>query len=369
RPAAAFPGAASGPGRRISYLNLGRSLIRVQLVLDLMSNCGQPGKSGCAGTRTRFNSAARIGSVPGPTRTAVVTGAASGLGQASAERLARDGVDVVTLDIAPGADVQLDVTDAEAVRDAAGRIGPVDILINSAGVIGPNRLLWEIADHEWARTMAVNVTGTFNLCRAFVPRMREKGWGRIVNMASMAGKDGNPELSAYSASKAAVIALTKSLGKELATTGVLVNAVAPAVIETPMLATTSPEVLAHLTSLIPMRRLGRGGGVPKRGAWLPWDRCSSPPGAVYDISGGRATYCRVARPRATGRGRSWLAASVVDDDLPGDVPLPRGGRGVVDVTQLQPRGDHALGVRAASPPQAEQPGVVAPDVGRAVERA
>ena len=204
---------------------------------------------------------ARIGSVPGPARTAVVTGAASGLGQASAERLARDGVDVVTLDIAPGADVQLDVTDAEAVRDAAGRIGPVDILVNSAGVIGPSRPLWEIADHEWARTMAVNVTGTFNLCRAFVPQMRDRGWGRIVNLASMAGKDGNPELSAYSASKAAVIALTKSLGKELATTGVLVNAVAPAVIETPMLATTSPEVLAHLTSLIPMRRArARGGG-------------------------------------------------------------------------------------------------------------
>ena len=228
--------------------------------------------------------------MPGPTRTAVVTGAASGLGQASAERLARDGVGVVTLDIAPGADVQLDVTDAEAVRDAAGRIGPVDILINSAGVIGPNRLLWEIADHEWARTMAVNVTGTFNLCRAFVPRMREKGWGRIVNMASMAGKDGNPELSAYSASKAAVIALTKSLGKELATTGVLVNAVAPAVIETPMLATTSPEVLAHLTSLIPMRRLGRAEEVAELVAWLASDKCSFSTGAVYDISGGRATY-------------------------------------------------------------------------------
>ncbi len=197
---------------------------------------------------------------------------------------------MVTLDIAPGADVQLDVTDAEAVRDAAGRIGPVDILINSAGVIGPNRLLWEIADHEWARTMAVSVTGTLNLCRAFVPRMREKGWGRIVNMASMAGKDGNPELSAYSASKAAVIALTKSLGKELATTGVLVNAVAPAVIETPMLATTSPEVLAHLTSLIPMRRLGRAEEVAELVAWLASDKCSFSTGAVYDISGGRATY-------------------------------------------------------------------------------
>jgi 2-dehydro-3-deoxy-L-rhamnonate dehydrogenase (NAD+) len=120
--------------------------------------------------------------------------------------------------------------------------------------------------------------------------MREKGWGRIVNLASMAGKDGNPELTAYSASKAAVIALTKSLGKELATTGVLVNAVAPAVIETPMLATTSPEVLAHLTSLIPMRRLGRAEEVAELVAWLASDKCSFSTGAVYDISGGRATY-------------------------------------------------------------------------------
>ena len=224
------------------------------------------------------------------TRTAVVTGGASGLGQASAERLARDGVGVVTLDITPGADLSVDVTDAEAVRDAAERIGHVDILINSAGVIGPNRPLWEITDQEWARTLAVNVNGTFNLCRAFVPRMRDKGWGRIVNLASMAGKDGNPNLSAYSASKAAVIALTKSLGKELATTGVLVNAVAPAVIDTPMLGATSPEVLAHLTSLIPMRRVGRAEEVAELVAWLASDKCSFSTGAVYDISGGRATY-------------------------------------------------------------------------------
>ena len=167
------------------------------------------------------------------TRTAAITGGVSGLGLASAERLAQDGVDVITLDIAAGADVHVDVTDAAAVTAAAERIGPVDILINSAGIVGPGRPLWEITDQEWAATFAVNVTGTFNLCRAFVGPMREKGWGRIVNIASMAGKDGNPNLSAYSASKAAVIGLTKSLGKELATSGVLVNAVAPAVIATP----------------------------------------------------------------------------------------------------------------------------------------
>jgi NAD(P)-dependent dehydrogenase (short-subunit alcohol dehydrogenase family) len=224
------------------------------------------------------------------TRTAAITGGASGLGQASAERLARDGVEVVTLDIAPGADIIIDISDAAAVAAAAERIGPVDILINSAGIVGPNKPLWEITDQEWATTFVVNVTGTFNLCRAFVGGMREKGWGRIVNFASMAGKDGNPNLSAYSASKAAVIGLTKSLGKELATSGVLVNAIAPAVIATPMNDATSPEVLAHITSLIPMRRVGRAAEVAELVAWLASDKCSFSTGAVYDISGGRATY-------------------------------------------------------------------------------
>jgi NAD(P)-dependent dehydrogenase (short-subunit alcohol dehydrogenase family) len=224
------------------------------------------------------------------TRTAVITGGASGLGKASAERLADAGTEVITLDIAPGADVRVDVTDAAAVRAAAERIGDIDILINSAGIIGPNKPLWEIGDQEWAATFAVNVTGTFNLCRAFVPGMRQRGWGRIVNFASMAGKDGNPNLSAYSASKAAVIALTKSLGKELATSGVLVNVVAPAVIATPMNDATSAAVLAHITSLIPMGRVGRAQEVAELVAWLASDKCSFSTGAVYDISGGRATY-------------------------------------------------------------------------------
>jgi 2-dehydro-3-deoxy-L-rhamnonate dehydrogenase (NAD+) len=224
------------------------------------------------------------------TRTAVVTGGASGLGRASAERLAADGVRVVTLDIAAGADIVVDVTDARAVAAAAERIGPADILVNSAGIIGPSKPLWEITDEEWAATLTVNVTGTFHLCRAFVPPMAARGWGRVVNVASMAGKDGNPQMSAYSASKAAVIALTKSLGKELATTGVLVNAIAPAVIDTPMISATSAGVLAHLTSLIPMQRLGRAAEVAELVAWLASDRCSFSTGAVYDISGGRATY-------------------------------------------------------------------------------
>ncbi|MEP7055057.1 MAG: SDR family NAD(P)-dependent oxidoreductase [Actinomycetota bacterium] len=223
-------------------------------------------------------------------RIALVTGGASGLGQASAQRLSKDGVTVVTMDLSPDADIVVDVSDSRAVNAAAADIGPIDILINSAGIVGPNTELWNIADDDWAKTFAVNVTGTFNLCRAFIPGMQQRGWGRIVNFASMAGKDGNPRLSAYSASKGAVIAMTKSLGKELATSGVLVNVIAPAVIETPMNAKTAPEVLAHITSLIPMLRVGRAEEVAELVAWLASDRCSFSTGAVYDISGGRATY-------------------------------------------------------------------------------
>jgi NAD(P)-dependent dehydrogenase (short-subunit alcohol dehydrogenase family) len=223
-------------------------------------------------------------------RTAVITGGMSGLGAAAAIRIAEDGIKVITLDIADGTDLHVDVTDPDAVRAAARQIGPVDILINSAGIVGPNAPLWEIPLDGWARTFAVNVTGTFHTCQTFVPGMRERGWGRIVNIASMAGKDGNPNMSPYSASKAAVIALTKSLGKELATSGVLVNAIAPAVIETPMNASTSPAALAHMTSLIPMRRLGRPEEVAELIAWLVSDKVSFSTGAVYDISGGRATY-------------------------------------------------------------------------------
>ena len=222
-------------------------------------------------------------------RTAVVTGGASGIGQATAHRLAAEGINVVTLD-RDGGDIVVDVADPYAVAAAATQIGPVDIVINSAGIVGPNVPLWEITDHDWATTFAVNVTGTFNVCRAFIPGMLDRRWGRVVNLASMAGKDGNPRLSAYSASKAAVIGLTKSLGKELALTGVLVNAVAPAVIATPMNAATTPEVLEYLTNLIPMRRLGTADEAAELIAWLASDRCSYSTGAVYDLSGGRATY-------------------------------------------------------------------------------
>ena len=223
-------------------------------------------------------------------RRAIVTGGMSGLGAACAERLATEGIEVVRLDVAAGADEVVDVTDELAVQVALDRIGPVDILVNSAGIVGPNVPLWEVSTEDWERTFAVNVTGAFRLCHALVPGMVERGWGRIVNIASIAGKDGNPQLSAYSASKAALIAMTKSLGKELATTGVLANAIAPAVFETPMNATTAPEVLERLVSLIPMQRLGRAQELAALVAWLTSDECSFSTGAVYDISGGRATY-------------------------------------------------------------------------------
>jgi NAD(P)-dependent dehydrogenase (short-subunit alcohol dehydrogenase family) len=223
-------------------------------------------------------------------RTALVTGGASGIGRACAERLAADGLKVITADLADGADVRLDVTDAAQVDEVVAGLGPVDVLVNSAGVIGPNKPLAEVTDAEWAATFAVNTTGTFHLCRAVTPGMVERGWGRVVNLASIAGKDGNPGLTVYSATKAAVIGLTKALGKELATTGVLVNAVAPALIETPMNAATEPATLARLASLIPMGRLGQASEVAELVAWLGSDRCSFSTGAVFDITGGRATY-------------------------------------------------------------------------------
>ncbi len=223
-------------------------------------------------------------------RKAIVTGGNRGIGAACAARLAREGAQVFTFDLAPGSDYRLDVSDSAAVADAVARVGPVDILINSAGILGPNKPLWEITDSEWAETLSVNLNGVFNLCRAVVPAMREKGWGRIVTIASIAGKEGNPNLAAYSASKAAVIGLTKSLGKELATSGVLVNAVAPAVIETPMNAATTPEVLAYMLSRIPMARMGQAEEVAALVAWLASDQMSFSTGSVYDISGGRATY-------------------------------------------------------------------------------
>jgi 2-dehydro-3-deoxy-L-rhamnonate dehydrogenase (NAD+) len=223
-------------------------------------------------------------------RTAIVTGGASGLGAATAERLRSDGIRVLTIDLAGHCDLRVDVSDDAAVRAAAAEAGPVDILVNSAGIVGPSAPLLQTEPDQWRSVLDVNVIGTVNCLRAFVPGMVERGWGRVVNLASIAGKDGNPNLSVYSASKAAVIGLTKSFGKELATTGVLVNAVAPAVFATPINAATGPEVLARITSLIPMGRVGQPPELAELVAWLVSDRMTFSTGAVYDISGGRATY-------------------------------------------------------------------------------
>jgi 3-oxoacyl-[acyl-carrier protein] reductase len=223
-------------------------------------------------------------------RSAVITGGARGLGAAAARRLRADGVSVTTLDLTPEADITADVTDTDSLSRIADELGEVDILVNSAGIVGPGVPLLDTTPEQWRQVLEVNVLGTVNAIRVFTPGMVERGWGRVVNIASMAGKDGNPNLSIYSASKAAVIGLTKSIGKELALSGVIVNAIAPAVIDTPMNAETEPSVLAHITSLIPMQRVGRPEEVAELIAFLASDRVSFSTGAVYDLSGGRATY-------------------------------------------------------------------------------
>ena len=184
----------------------------------------------------------------------------------------------------------LDVTDEQACRQAVRDAGAVDILVNCAGVAGINAPSWKLPDGEFERVIAINLTGTYYMCRAALPGMVERGWGRIVNVASIAGKEGNPNAAAYSASKAGVIGLTKSLAKEVAGTGVLVNCVTPAVIDTPMLSQASEEHLKYMVSKIPMGRVGQPDEVAALIAWLCSDECSFSTGAVFDISGGRATY-------------------------------------------------------------------------------
>jgi 2-dehydro-3-deoxy-L-rhamnonate dehydrogenase (NAD+) len=240
-------------------------------------------------------------------RHAVVTGGATGLGYAIAQRLIASGGSVTLWDrddtagqraaqtlgaqtCAVAVDVAQHGSVQAAVQATLKQAPRIDALINSAGITGPNTKVWEYPVQAWSDVFAVNIHGLFHCCREVVPLMRAQGWGRIVNIASVAGKDGNPNASAYSASKAAVIALTKSLGKELADTGVRVNCVTPAAVKTAIFDQMSAEHIAFMLSKIPMARFGTPQEVAAMVAWLCTDDCSFSTGAVFDLSGGRSTY-------------------------------------------------------------------------------
>lgn len=243
-------------------------------------------------------------------RHAVVTGGATGLGFGIAQRLVASGGSVTLWDRDEAAAVRaaevlgakafalkVDVTQqpsvAKAVAATLAHAPRIDALVNSAGITGPNVKLWDYPVDDWRQVMEVNVNGVFLCCREVVAQMRRqgtKGEGRIVNIASVAGKDGNPNASAYSASKAAVIGLTKSLGKELADTGIRVNCVTPAAVKTAIFDQMTPDHIAFMLSKIPMSRFGTVEEVAAMVGWLCTDDCSFSTGAVFDLSGGRSTY-------------------------------------------------------------------------------
>ncbi len=242
-------------------------------------------------------------------RVAVVTGGAQGIGFATAQRLQRSGATVVLWDLdterlpgavqalAGGGPVSAEVvqlTDEAAVAAATAatiaRHGRIDILVNNAGITGGNAPTWELSPAAWRQVVEVNLIAPFLTCRAVVPGMIANGWGRIVNIASVAGKEGNPNASHYSASKAGLIGLTKSLGKELATKGVLVNAVAPAAARTAIFDQMAPAHIQFMLGKIPMGRFVAVDEIAAMVAWLCSPECSFATGAVFDLSGGRATY-------------------------------------------------------------------------------
>ena len=242
-------------------------------------------------------------------RVAIITGGAQGIGYATAERMLLSGAKVVLWDIdakalaaakealsalgtVDGAAVEL--TDEAAVNAATGAVmrahGRIDILVNNAGITGGNATTWELQPEVWRRVVEVNLIAPYLTCRAVVPQMLQRGYGRIVNVASVAGKEGNPNASHYSASKAGLIALTKSLAKELATQGVLVNAVSPAAAKTAIFDQMSEQHIAFMLSKIPMQRFVQVNEIAALIGWLASEDCSFSTGAVFDISGGRATY-------------------------------------------------------------------------------
>jgi len=240
-------------------------------------------------------------------KTALVTGAARGIGLAIASRLAADGARVAVLDLdAEGAEAAArtvggdaialvaDVTKAADVDAAVSRIvdawGRLDILVNNAGITGRSFPIWELSDEDWRRVIDADLTSVFLCCRAATKVMLGQGSGRIINIASIAGKEGNPTLVPYSAAKAGVIGLTKALAKEVCTRGILVHAIAPAVIGTELLQQMEKSTVDLLVSKIPMGRVGRPEEVAALAAWLASDDCSFTTGAVHDLSGGRATY-------------------------------------------------------------------------------
>ena len=230
-------------------------------------------------------------------RVALVTGGASGIGAATAARLRSEGAEVAVFDrvpvegyISPTGDIASSTDVNAAVAQVESDLGGIDILVNSAGVPGASVRTTEVTDEEWQRVFAINANGTFYMCRAVLPGMLERGYGRIVLVASIAGKEGNPMAAAYSASKAAVIALTKAIGKDVAGTGVLVNCIAPAVIETPILDGLSQHHIDYMVERIPLGRMGRAEEVAALACFLASEELSFSTGAAYDISGGRAVY-------------------------------------------------------------------------------
>jgi 2-dehydro-3-deoxy-L-rhamnonate dehydrogenase (NAD+) len=240
-------------------------------------------------------------------RVAVVTGGAQGIGYATSQRLIKSGAKVVVWDIdqakmdaacqSLGAQTSgqvVELTDQSAV-DAATQAtikqhGQIDILVNNAGITGGNATTWDLDPQVWRRVIEVNLIAPYLTCRAVVPHMMQRGFGRIVNVASVAGKEGNPNASHYSASKAGVIALTKSLAKEVATKGILVNAVAPAVARTAMFEQMTQAHIDYMLSKIPMGRFVEVDEIAAMIAWLSSEDCSFSTGAVFDLTGGRATY-------------------------------------------------------------------------------
>lgn len=237
-------------------------------------------------------------------RNGVVTGGCSGLGLAIAQRLIASGARVAVWDIdgdamakanLPGAVmIQADVSDFAAVetalKETSAAMPRIDILVNNAGITGPNAKTWDYPVDAWQKVLRINLDGPFFCTKALVPLMREQNYGRIVNIASVAGKEGNPNAPAYSASKAALIALTKSVGKELGDTAVRVNCVTPAAVQTPLFAQMTQTHIDFMLSKIPLGRFGEPEEIAALVAWLCSEECSFSTGAVFDLSGGRSTY-------------------------------------------------------------------------------